>query len=314
MNSINAPEFSRNYGFWTESEQELIAQQHVAIGGVGGDGYQLGQKLARMGVSRFSIADPEVFEAENINRVPGAKQSTLGRSKADVFAEELYDINPDATVRIFREGVTADNLEDFMEGATIVFDETELTYMHLGTAIARQARKMGIPDVMVMNIGFAAQLTSFNPKSKSTFETMMGIPKDTPLDEIKDMKVDFSRCLPYIPPYSDLRTLMSINEGASLPSIAPGVDIASAIGSTEALKHFWKGANNRMAPTFNSKFRFADSYNGKSGVIRNPRASHYATLAIAAANMQLHRSPEAYYTLDAIRRRIEQHKAEEIAA
>lgn len=310
MTSINAPEFSRNYGFWNEEEQRLITLQHVAIGGVGGDGYQLGLKLARMGVANFTIADPEVFEAENINRVPGAKQSTLGRSKVDVFEEELRDINPAAKLTVFREGITTENVKEFMKDATIVFDETELTYLHLGTAIAREARRRNIPDVMVMNIGFAAQLTSFDPTSPNTFEKMMGIPADMSLTEVQSMKVDFSRCLPYVPPYSDLRTLIAINDGASLPSIAPGVDVASAIGSTEALKHFWHGANRRMLPTFYPRFRFNDSYNGKSGTIKTPRASHYETLVVAAANMRLSRSPEASYTLEAIEARVQKFHTE----
>ena len=111
MNSVNAPEYARNYGFWNEDEQRAIMAARVAIAGVGGDGFQMGLKLARMGVQTFDIADPEVFEPENANRVPGATTETYGLRKADVFADEVHKINPDADVRIFTDGVTEDGSE-----------------------------------------------------------------------------------------------------------------------------------------------------------------------------------------------------------
>ncbi len=41
--TIDSPEFSRNYGFWNEDEQRALLSAHVAIAGVGGDGFQLGR-------------------------------------------------------------------------------------------------------------------------------------------------------------------------------------------------------------------------------------------------------------------------------
>ena len=182
--TITSPEFSRNYGFWSEDEQRALVESRVAIAGVGGDGFQLGLKLARMGVSKFSIADPEVFEPENVNRVEGATASSVGRDKADVFRERVLDINPDAEVETFLSGVTPDNVEPFMQGASLVLDESELTRPEIGTLIARRARLQGIPDLLVMNIGFAAQVTSFAPTSTWTFERFMGFTPETPLAEI----------------------------------------------------------------------------------------------------------------------------------
>lgn len=304
MRTINSLENSRNYGFWNEAEQQALMNAHVAIAGVGGDGFQLGQKLAQMGVQSFSIADPEVFEPENTNRVPGAIVSTYGRNKAEVFEEKIKDINPDASVRVFTDGVLPENVEEFMYGADLVLDESELTRLEIGTLIARQAIKQGIPDLFVMNIGFATQATSFHPSGNKTFEDIMGIPRGMPLDEIAELTVDFSRCVPYIPKYADLRTLQAVKEGAPLPSIAQGVDIASALGSSQAFLHLTKMVSNRRPePVWAPRFRYMDALDGTSGETRFPRFSYYKSLTHAALRQYLGKNSDASYTAEDRERR-----------
>lgn len=307
--TITSPEFSRNYGFWSEDEQRALVESRVAIAGVGGDGFQLGLKLARMGVSKFSIADPEVFEPENVNRVEGATASSVGRDKADVFRERVLDINPDAEVETFLSGVTPDNVEPFMQGASLVLDESELTRPEIGTLIARRARLQGIPDLLVMNIGFAAQVTSFAPTSTWTFERFMGFTPETPLAEIAEAGVDLSRCLPYIPPYTDLRSLQAVQgedgaEPASLPSISIGVDLASAIGSAQAFLHLTSGVSNRRrSPVWAPRVAVTDAYSLRTRMLRAGRASHVGHLLVAAARDKLGKNPQGSYTHADIARR-----------
>ncbi|MFZ1484292.1 MAG: ThiF family adenylyltransferase [Candidatus Saccharimonadales bacterium] len=304
MRDINSPEFHRNYGFWNEGEQQALLDAHVAIAGVGGDGYQLGLKLARMGVRNLTVADPEVFEPENSNRVPGATEKTYGTPKVEAFIHDVLEIDSGANITVFRDGVTEDNIEDFLKDATLCFDESELTHLQIGTGLAREARRRGIPNIMIMNVGFAAQGTSFHPNSKHTFERLMGVPDGMPLDEVKDMEVDFSRCLPYIPNYGDLRTLQSIQDGASLASIAQGVDVASAIGASEAFLHIVAGnGNHRRNPTWAPRIRWMDAMNNKSGVARFPRVSHYQHLGVAVARNLVGTFPKASYTQQDIERR-----------
>lgn len=308
MRTIDAPEFSRNYGFWNKVEQQAIIDSKIAIAGVGGDGFQLGLKLAQMGVQTFDVADPEVFEPENANRVPGATVSTYGRNKAEVFQKAVLDINPGADIRIFTDGVTEDNVSEFTNRATLLFDESELTHLEIGTMLARASRERRIPDVLVMNIGFAAIVTSFDPVSRWTFERFMGIPKGMPLDEVKGRQVAFSRCLPYLPPYGDINTLRSVQEGSPLPSIAPGVDVASALGATQALKHITGGANHRNKPVWAPLIGYLDAYTIEGGIIRHPRYSYYSHLARAVFNNKLGKNPSANYsTRDRLADNLDEH-------
>lgn len=309
-------EYTRNYGFWNYAEQEALCDSTVALGGAGGDGFQLGTKLAMMGVRSFRLADPEVMEVENSNRVPGATTSNLGRNKAEVLAETILDLRPDATVEVYKEGLTLDNIEQFVAGADLTIDETELTYPEIGTALAREARKNGIPNLFVMNIGFAAVATAFRPEGKYTFERMMGFSSDMPLDEVAEQKVDFSHCLPYIPGYADLDTLLALTQDdkedalavderdedetkrmkVSLPSIAQGVDLASGMGSTEAFLHLTADVNNkRRQPVWAPRFRYMDAYTGKGGVVRNSRLGYYAGVLTMATRSKLGLNPKGEY-------------------
>lgn len=312
MNSVGSPEFSRNYGFWSEAEQQALLNCRVAIAGVGGVGFQVGTKLARMGVSSFSIADPEDFEPQNANRVPGATTATYGRSKAEVFREQVREINPDAVVHVYRDGVTVDNVGEFLSGATIVFDESETTHPEIGTTIARTARAMGIPDILVVNVGFAAQVTAFHPRGRFTFERFMGLSETAPLDEIAASEVDYSRFLPYIPPYSDLRGLVAMTTEApdgsrvSLPSISPGVDLASAIGTTQAFLHLTAAAgivNRRRRPIWAPRLAYLDAYTMHGRILRAGKAAHLRHVLVAAVRDRFGRNPKGAYTHDEIARR-----------
>ena len=297
MRTINSPEYSRNYGFWNEREQQALLLSKVAIAGVGGDGFQLGLKLAQMGVQNFSIADPEIFEPENTNRVPGATISTYGRNKAEVFMEKIEDINPESKVTIYSDGVTEDNVEDFMYDADLVLDESELTIPKIGTMVARQARKQNIPDLMVMNIGFSAQATSFHPNSKKTFEKFMGIQRGMPLDEIGDIEVNFSRVLPFLPKYGDIDALAAVKEGASLPSIAPGVDVASAIGSSQSFLHLvGEIGNKRPDPIWYPRIAYIDAYDFSTKITKFPRFSYYKTLGHMVTRNLLKSNPSTCYS------------------
>jgi len=304
MTSVNAREYRREYGFGNEPEKQAVIDSRIALGGVGGDGFQMGLKLAMMGVGKFSVADPEVFESENSNRVLGATTSNYGRNKAEVFRDMVMDIRPEAKVDIYTDGVTADNVEEFMHGADLLIDETELRYLHLGTMLARQARKNMIPNLFVMNVGFSGQATSFHPTRGKTFENVMGIPKHATLDEIAQMEVDFSRVLPYVPNYVDLSSLVAVQEGAPLPSITQGVDIASAIGSSEAFLHLVsKVGNKRRQPTWAPNFRYMDAYNGKSGIKRHARFSHALGLVSMASRTGMGLNPKASYSKEDRQRR-----------
>ncbi|HZJ34584.1 MAG TPA: ThiF family adenylyltransferase [Candidatus Angelobacter sp.] len=305
MRSLNSPELFRNMGFWNESTQQALLDTEVAIAGNGGTGNLFGMELARIGIQKFRIADPEVFDDVNSNRVMGARVDTIGRNKAEVLKEDILKINPDAEIITYTEGITPENIEEFLSNADIALNGTELTKPELGTMLARQARirKIGrevmpLPVLDIEYIGYAGQGTVFDPASHMTFERFMGIKggESVPLDEIAGQSVDPSRYLVYLPSYGDLKTLEAMRNGAPLPSNMIGAGVAAQIGLSEVLKLVRRRVGERGAdPTFAPAVRWYDAYTNESGLTRHPRASYYRHLGnVVVSNLFQKNEPASY--------------------
>ena len=70
----------------------------VLIVGNGGVGSYAAEAVARAGVGRITLMDGDSVQPSNLNRQLVALTSTLGRNKAEVMAERIRDINPEADV------------------------------------------------------------------------------------------------------------------------------------------------------------------------------------------------------------------------
>src|SRR5437870_7814832 len=93
--------FSRNIGWVTEAEQQVLRGKRVAIAGLGGVGGVHLLTLARLGIGKFNIADFDRFDLANFNRQIGATMPTLGRSKVEVLATMAKEINPELEIQTF---------------------------------------------------------------------------------------------------------------------------------------------------------------------------------------------------------------------
>lgn len=265
---------SRNGGFISAREQEKLATAHVAIGGVGGDGGQIAETLCRMGVSSFSLADPEVFEEENLNRQNSSSVNTLGRNKAEVLGETIRAINPAANVRIFSAGINPENVDDFVSLATLVIDETEYTMPELAVMLARASRARGIPVLTGLNVGFGCLVTSFHPRGR-TLENYLGLSESASLEEIAKTEVPLSKWVPRLPGYAHERGFRLVNSGSiPTPSVAPGVALTASAVSTEAFNHIC----GRKKPIYAPHWLWLDSLERKSRVIHFPRLSFSVSL------------------------------------
>lgn len=309
MRSLNSPELYRNMGFWNEATQQGIIDTEAAIAGNGGTGNLYAMELARLGVQNFRIADPEVFDDVNSNRVMGARVDTMGRNKAEVLKEDILAINPEANVITYVDGINPDNLEDFLQSADIVLNGLELTKPELGVMLARGARNRRIKGepspISVLDIEYiahAGQVTAFNPYSKMTFERFMGIKggEHASLDEVAEQKIDASRYLSYLPSYGDLKTFVALQNGAPLPSNMIGAGIAAQLGLAETVKHIRARLGEKgQKPIFAPHVRWYDAYLNKSGETSHPRMSHYSHLSqVAFTNLVTHRNEPASYTLE----------------
>jgi molybdopterin/thiamine biosynthesis adenylyltransferase len=261
--SFTAGYTARNLGITTEEEQELLVRAVVAIAGCGGDGGQLAETLARQGVCRFRLADPESFELENLNRQAGCYRSTLGRNKAEVIAERILDINPGAVVRVLPEGLNEKNRLRFVQGATVIVDEMEYTEHQLAVMLARAARDADIPNVMAMNVAFGCLVTSFRPDGM-TVEEFLGLDPNASLAEITTAAVPLERWIPRLPSYADLHVVAKVAAGEiPAPSVAVGVQLAAGHAAFEVMNYICR----RRKPVTAPRVFWADAQEMSSGIL-----------------------------------------------
>ncbi|MCP5278691.1 MAG: ThiF family adenylyltransferase [Thiobacillus sp.] len=155
--------FSRNIGWVTEAEQHLLSGKRVAIAGMGGVGGFHLLTLARLGVQHFHIADLDEFELANFNRQAGASMGALGRHKAEALAEMALEINPQADIKRFRDGVTQANLAEFFAQVDLYVDGLDFFAFQAREEVFAYCHDHGIPAITVAPLGMSAALLNFLP-------------------------------------------------------------------------------------------------------------------------------------------------------
>src|SRR5580692_3176527 len=75
-----------------------LARATVTVLGLGGVGSFAAEAVVRSGVGRVILVDYDRICVTNVNRQLHAHRGTLGKPKAEVMADRLRTINPDATI------------------------------------------------------------------------------------------------------------------------------------------------------------------------------------------------------------------------
>jgi molybdopterin/thiamine biosynthesis adenylyltransferase len=166
--------FSRNLGWVTPAEQAQLRTKHVAIAGLGGVGGLHLLTLARLGISRFSVAEFDSFDLVNFNRQTGAAVSSLGRPKIEVMTQLALDINPDIEFNAFPEGVTPGNVGEFLSAVDLFVDGLDFFAFDARELVFGECARGGVPAVTVAPLGMGAALLNFLPGSM-TFADYFGL-------------------------------------------------------------------------------------------------------------------------------------------
>jgi sulfur-carrier protein adenylyltransferase/sulfurtransferase len=249
--------FSRNVGLVTEEEQSLLRDKRVALPGCGGVGSLHALLLARAGIGKFSLADFDQYELANFNRQFGAKLSTIGKNKAEQVAEEVKDINPTAEATVFKAGVTADNLDAFLDGVDVVVDGLDFFAFEARERLFTRAWERGIAVVTAAPLGFSCALLNFLPGGMS-FTRYFDL---RPEDGLERKAIKFAMGLspkathwPYVDPKR-----VDLKEGRG-PSHAVGVSLCAAAATASALKILLERGEVKGVPHYSQFDAFRNLY------------------------------------------------------
>lgn len=165
MNFDYTSAFSRNIGWVTEDEQQTLRGKRIAIAGLGGVGGNHLLTLTRLGIGAFHVADFDTFDLVNFNRQAGATVGTLGQSKLEVMTRQALDINPELEIKGFADGVTADNLDAFLDGVDLYIDGLDFFAFQARREVFAACDRKGIPAITAAPLGISAAVLNFLPGS-----------------------------------------------------------------------------------------------------------------------------------------------------
>ena len=159
--------FSRNLGWVTETEQEILRNKRIAIAGMGGVGGSHLLTLTRLGIGEFNLADFDQFELANFNRQAGASTPHLGRNKLEVMVEMARGINPGLNIEQFPAGIDVDNLDTFLDGVDLYVDSLDFFAFDIRRAVFAACYAKGIPAITAAPLGMGAAVLCFFPGQMS---------------------------------------------------------------------------------------------------------------------------------------------------
>lgn len=127
LNSDQLERYSRHIildGVEAEGQQSFLDSRVLVIG-AGGLGAPIIQYLAAAGIGTLGIADDDVVEKSNLQRQVIYNTDDIGRSKVESATEFVEGLNPDVTVEKHEKRVTADNVQELIDGYEFVIDGTD---------------------------------------------------------------------------------------------------------------------------------------------------------------------------------------------
>ena len=129
-----------------------LRSSRVAVFGVGGVGGYVVEALARSGVGSFLLVDNDVVSVTNLNRQIIALESTIGKSKVEVMASRIHDINPDASVEI-RECFFLPETADSFDFSSFDYVADCVDTVTAKVEIIMRAKKAGCKVISAMGAG-----------------------------------------------------------------------------------------------------------------------------------------------------------------
>ena len=236
--------FRCNLGWISEAEQQKLRRSVVGIAGMGGVGGSHLITLVRLGIEKFHLADFDVYEMQNFNRQYGADMKTLGQKKLEVMLEKARAINPHVEIKAWPEGLTENNIADFLSGLDIFVDGLDVHCLDIRKKVFQACEDNRIPSMTVAPMGMGAALVNFLPDHMS-FQNYFGFKGDE--------KEDFFRFIAGLSPnFLQKKSLVKRNyvqiKEKKAPSTAMGCFMASGALGTEALKILLHREGVRAAP------------------------------------------------------------------
>lgn len=142
--------------------QRKLKASSVLVVGAGGLGTPAAAYLAATGVGRIGLVDFDTIEASNLQRQVLYSESDLGKSKVDILAARLEQVNPHISVKRHRAKLTSSNALEIMKDYRVIIDGSDnLPARYL---VNDACAILGKPDIYASVFRFEGQASVFYAK------------------------------------------------------------------------------------------------------------------------------------------------------
>ena len=249
--------FSRNIGLLTIQEQNRLSEMTAAIPGMGGVGGVHLMTMVRTGIGKFHIADFDLFEPVNVNRQYGARVPDFGRSKLEVMKEEALSVNPFLELTLFEDGITQENIDEFLDGVDVVLDGLDFFKFDIRQLLFKKAAQKGIYVITAGPMGFSSAMLVFDPRGMG-FDQYFNITKGL---SDREKYLSFAIGLAPRPTHIKYMDFKKVDlDSKAGPSLNVACQICSGMAATEAIKILLKKGRVRSVPCYSQFDPFLNTY------------------------------------------------------
>ena len=224
-------QFSRTELLIGKEGLEKLQNSRVAVFGIGGVGGHAVEALVRSGLGEIDIIDNDKVIESNLNRQIIATTKTIGMDKVDAMEQRLLEINPNVKINKYKKFFTPDTSSEFDFGKyDYIIDAIDTVTGKIELVV--KAKEYNVPIICSMGAGNKMNPTEFEVSdiSKTSVCPLAKVMRqELKKRNIKDVKVVYSKELPFVHNLVDEKTKKRIPaSNAFVPSVV-GLIIASEV-------------------------------------------------------------------------------------
>lgn len=153
--------YQRNRKALSAADQLTLFRSTVAVVGCGGLGGYVIEELARLGVGRLVVIDPDKFEEHNLNRQLLSAPAELGCPKVEAAFRRVTAVNPAVTVVPHQVAFSPANGAELLSSCGVAVDA--LDTIAARRELAEACALIGIPMVHGAIAGWYGHVTTLFP-------------------------------------------------------------------------------------------------------------------------------------------------------
>lgn len=141
---------------WEMNAQEKLKFSNVCIVGCGDIGCLSAELLARAGVGKITLVDPDTVDLSHLQCQIAFTTNNVGFYKAEILAQRLQQINPCIEVVAYSTAFTAENAAQLLAEQDLVLESCE--YLATRYLLNQQCYQANVPLLSAAAQGMDGQL------------------------------------------------------------------------------------------------------------------------------------------------------------